>query len=240
MAILRFAPFHHTDTANQHAISPARYNTSHTHSIYSQQTKSRPSHAVRYRPMVKKVVIKPSLQTLEIRPHEKQSDAADQATLIKPAKTYWKTGHGSIEKVDNDTGDIMHLVHEPAVYEQPNDHTAIANHQYKTKLINNAAKYNLIRIRHAVKLKEKYPHTELLPVNLGSAFKPASQQNVSAFREYKIIRRLQNSLKSRGHYVHAVDGVFGLATKMALSAAQRLAKLPTGKLDHATIRHLGI
>jgi len=239
MAILRSAQFHHTDTANQHAISPARYSISHAHSIYCKQAKSRPSHAVRYRPMVKKVITKPSLQKLEITRNKEQT-AEQQPKLIKPAKTYWKAGHGSIEKVDKETGDIVHLVHEPAVYAQHQPEPKTPSNQYSTQMVKTAAKYSLIRTRQPIKLKEKYPHSDLLPVNLGKQTQAECTNTVSAFREYKVIKRLQNSLKNRGYYVHAIDGVFGLATKMALSASQRLAKLPTGKLDHATIRHLGI
>lgn len=239
MAILRSAQFHHTDTANQHAISPARYSISQAHSIYCHQAKSRPSHAVRYRPMTKKVITKPSLQKLDII--RRKEPAPEQAPkLIKPAKTYWKTGHGSVEKVDQETGDIVHLVHEPAVYAQQQPEPTTASSQYRTKMVNTAAKYSLIRTRQPIKLKEKYPHSDLLPINLGQGTRTQCNNPVSAFREYKVVQRLQNSLKNRGYYIHAIDGVFGLATKMALSASQRLAKLPTGKLDNATIRHLGI
>jgi localization factor PodJL len=53
------------------------------------------------------------------------------------------------------------------------------------------------------------------------------------------MQQVQRSLKERGYYQGAVDGIMGARTRAAIAAFQRDANMePTGRLDAATLTQL--
>ncbi|HHC73613.1 MAG TPA: peptidoglycan-binding protein [Thiothrix sp.] len=238
MPTLRQQLFKHIDEANQGAFPQARYLIKHSHAILpikrsrirSQQT----TQATNYRFVIKKHLYKPSLTTLDIRSPE-QPPTPPAPKLLKPARTVWKKGHGSVEKIDAKSGEIMHLAYEPAIYDTISTPPSPA---IRTKTIKTPAKYRLIRIRQAKRLNSPNP-PQLIPTEIIDRRKE-TQQEVSAWREYRLIQKVQWQLNKQGYYKHAIDGVFGLATKIALAKAQRQAKLVTGQLDQATLEAIGL
>jgi hypothetical protein len=232
MATLRKRIFQHISEANTGALPANRYIIQHAHALYENNNKQR-TQAARYEMITEKVLTKPGLKRVDMVNEEPQK--ASKPLLVKPARTVWKKGHGSLERVDKETGDIMHLAYEPAIYETPVIKTPSKKKQ--TRIVKTPPQYQLIRIRRPIPVKEKR-RSPLIPHNVPQ--KQITKQEVSAYREYKVICRLQKALKNTGHYTHKIDGIFGRATNMALSASQRLANLPTGRLDQKTLQHLGV
>lgn len=76
------------------------------------------------------------------------------------------------------------------------------------------------------KVYQKRRHVPTVPSK-----KQASSQMVS---------RIQQALSAKGYNVGNVDGVMGTKTISALSAFQRANRLPTGDLNLATMRALGL
>jgi peptidoglycan hydrolase-like protein with peptidoglycan-binding domain len=55
------------------------------------------------------------------------------------------------------------------------------------------------------------------------------------------VRKMQETLKGKGHYRGAVDGVFGLRTRASIRGFQKAENLPvTGQLDAQTAVKLGV
>ncbi|MGV6809644.1 MAG: peptidoglycan-binding domain-containing protein [bacterium] len=238
MPTLRQQLFKHIDEANQGAFPQARYLIKHNHAILpTNRARTKPqqtTQAVNYRFVIKKRLYKPSLTTLDILPPE-QPPTPPAPKLLKPARTVWKKGHGSVEKIDAKSGEIMHLAYEPAIYDTI---PTLPSPAIRTKTVKMPAQYQLIRIRQAKRINS--PKTsQLIPTEIIDQRKD-TQQAISAWREYRLIQKVQWQLNKQGYYKHAIDGVFGLATRIALAKAQRQAKLVTGQLDQATLRAIGL
>lgn len=238
MPTLRQQLFKHIAEANQGAFPQARYLIKHSHTIPPingiRVKHQAATQAANYHFVIKKLLYKPSLTTLELIPPEQPTPPA-APKLLKPARTLWKKGHGSVEKIDAKSGEIMHLAYEPAVYDTTPTTPSPA---VRTKTVKTPAKYQLIRVRQAKRINTpQTPH--LVPAEIIDLRK-TTQSEVSAWREFRLIQRIQWQLKQLGHYKHAIDGIFGLTTKIALAHAQRKAKLITGQLDQATLRAIGL
>jgi len=55
------------------------------------------------------------------------------------------------------------------------------------------------------------------------------------------VRKMQQTLRDKGHYRGDVDGVFGLRTRASIRGFQKAENLPvTGQLDTQTARKLGV
>ncbi|HZK19921.1 MAG TPA: peptidoglycan-binding domain-containing protein [Treponemataceae bacterium] len=64
--------------------------------------------------VTEKILVKEASERLEVFPTV--YDVVTEEILVCPAYTTWKKGTGSIQKIDNQTGEIMCLVEVPAVY----------------------------------------------------------------------------------------------------------------------------
>lgn len=55
------------------------------------------------------------------------------------------------------------------------------------------------------------------------------------------IKKIQETLRDKGHYRGNIDGVFGLRTRASIRAYQKAEKLPiTGEVDVSTAERLGV
>jgi len=83
----------------------------------------------------------------------------------------------------------------------------------------------------------------LLQNSLQSAAESDSNKKevVAAFVVKNEIRKMQETLRDKGHYRGKVDGVFGLRTRASIRAYQKAENLPvTGQVDTRTARGLGV
>lgn len=75
-------------------------------------------------------------------------ESVSERVKVEDAKTMWKKGRGSIEKLDNASGEIMCLVEVPAVYKTLNKRVLKA--AAKTRVVEEPARYETIRVRKLV------------------------------------------------------------------------------------------
>jgi peptidoglycan hydrolase-like protein with peptidoglycan-binding domain len=66
-------------------------------------------------------------------------------------------------------------------------------------------------------------------------------KNAPAVWHQNEIKKVQETLRARGHYRGQVDGVFGLRTRASIRAYQKAENLPiTGQVDAGTAAKLGV
>jgi peptidoglycan hydrolase-like protein with peptidoglycan-binding domain len=66
-------------------------------------------------------------------------------------------------------------------------------------------------------------------------------EGVPAFIIKSEIRKMQETLRSKGHYSGMIDGVFGLQTRASIRKYQKAQNLPiTGQVDTRTAAGLGV
>jgi peptidoglycan hydrolase-like protein with peptidoglycan-binding domain len=76
---------------------------------------------------------------------------------------------------------------------------------------------------------------------LSAAGSDANKENVPAFVIKNEIKKMQETLRGKGHYRGKVDGVFGLRTRASIRAYQKAENLPiTGQVDARTADGLGV
>jgi peptidoglycan hydrolase-like protein with peptidoglycan-binding domain len=69
----------------------------------------------------------------------------------------------------------------------------------------------------------------------------SSKEGVAAFVIKDEITKMQETLRTKGHYQGKVDGVFGLRTRASIRAYQKAENLPvTGQVDSRTAGGLGV
>jgi peptidoglycan hydrolase-like protein with peptidoglycan-binding domain len=69
----------------------------------------------------------------------------------------------------------------------------------------------------------------------------SNKEGVATFVIKNEIRKMQETLRDKGHYRGKIDGVFGLQTRASLRAYQKAENLPiTGQVDTRTADGLGI
>jgi peptidoglycan hydrolase-like protein with peptidoglycan-binding domain len=73
------------------------------------------------------------------------------------------------------------------------------------------------------------------------ASEPNLSKEVPAIGHRDDIKKMQQTLRDKGHYRGKVDGVFGLRTRASIRAYQKAGNLPaTGQLDTQTAGKLGV
>jgi peptidoglycan hydrolase-like protein with peptidoglycan-binding domain len=69
----------------------------------------------------------------------------------------------------------------------------------------------------------------------------SNQEGVTAFVVKNEIRKMQETLRDKGHYLGKVDGAFGLRTRAGIRAYQKAENFPiTGQVDSRTAEGLGV
>ncbi len=195
-------------------------------------------------------------------------DWVEETILIKPAHTVWKKGKGLVEKVDNNTGEIMCLVEVPATYETVKKRTLKS--PATSRRIEIPAKYNMVKrktlIAPATVRKIVIP-AEYKTVKVREMITPPMEKRVTIPAEYTtiertkkltdgklewrrvlcetnmgedIIARLQTALRDNGHDPVFIDGVVGWRTMKALKAYQKEKGLAVGNITYETLESLKI
>jgi len=74
-----------------------------------------------------------------------------------------------------------------------------------------------------------------------AAASDSNQQGVAPPVIKNDVRKIQETLRDKGHYLGKVDGVFGLRTRASIRGFQKAENLPvTGQLDTQTAGKLGV
>ncbi len=188
--------------------------------------------------------------------------------LVTPARTYWKRGHGLIEKVDNNTGEIMCLIEEPAVYKTvtkrvlktpatteeitiPAEYKTVKKQIIKTPATTRTeiipAKYETVKVRKVVTppQEKRIPiPAEYRTVTKRRMVQPSSMEWRRVLCETNMtqanVLEIQKALKAKGFDPGPLDGIYGRETGSAVNAFQVAQNLPKGGLTYETISALGI
>lgn len=219
-----------------------------------------------YRWVEEKVLVKPAAEKVIEVPAEYKW--LEEKILVRPASQVWKPGRGAVEKVDNQTGEIMCLVEVPAEYkvikkkvvaQAAATRKEIIPAEYKTvkrqelvkepelKKVSVPAQYDTVRVQKLVTpareirtpIAAKYQEVErTVKVADGAMQWRSVLCEVNATPE--VIRRIQQALKDAGYNPGKIDGVLGPATLRAMNAYQVDNKLAQGGITLDAVRRLGV
>lgn len=95
-------------------LLPAKYETSEEEIVIREASHRFEIIPPKYEWVEEKVLVQEASVKLVQTPAEYEK--VEEKLLVKPATKAWKKGRGLVERIDNDTGDIMCLVEVPAVY----------------------------------------------------------------------------------------------------------------------------
>ena len=213
-----------------------------------------------------KVLVNPAFTKMEEIPAK--YEMITEKVLIKPAYTVWKRGRGLIEKVDNNTGEIMCLVEIPASYRTIEKR--VMTSPPSTTNITIPEKYDTIKKR--VMVKPPITRTIEIPasyktVKVKKIITPAQEQRITIPAEYDtitktelvtdgkmewrrvlcetnvspaVISQIQKALLESGHDPGPIDGILGMKSRAALKTYQKEKGLAVGELTYNTLNSLGV
>lgn len=200
-----------------------------------------------------------------------------QKILIKPARTVWKTDDGKIfglrnaaqaVKINQETGSVMCLVEEPAVYKTVSKKIVVT--PASTRKIEIPPKYKTVKVNDVDQLTIK---TVRVPAKYQTVTKkviakPASKQRITIPAKYTTVTKkelvhaprvswipvlcdvnltteklkaIQTALRNAGFNPGPIDGKFGRKTVQAIKQYQRRHRLTqSAGINIETIEHLGV
>lgn len=248
-------------------IVPAQYQEVEEKVMVSEPYKKLEVVPAVYDTIEEKVIVKAESKKLEEVPA--QMETVSEKVLEKPARTVWKKGTGSIQKVDNTTGDIMCLVEEPAVYKTITKQVVKAPATTREIII--PAEFKTIKkrvLKQPETVKEIEVPAEFTTVKVRKMIAAPKEERVAVPGEFEevvrkekisdqkvewhsilcetnmtesTIKNVQAALDKAGFPVGTIDGTFGKGTKDALNAYQKSKGLPVdGYLNMDTIKSLGV
>lgn len=191
-----------------------------------------------------------------------------ERVLVKPERSYWKKGTGSLQKFDGETGEIMCYVTDPAVYENVTRQVVAAPASIRTEEV--PAVYETIKrtvIDQPAQIKKIPVPAEYASVKVQKIKTPARTEKRVIPAEYanvtrhvaqgqsrlewrrvlcetnvtpELIADVQTGLNARNFNAGPVDGVYGKATQKAVADFQAANNLPQGGLTYETLAALGV
>ncbi len=192
----------------------------------------------------------------------------EEKILVRKAHTVWKKGRGSVEKVNNTTGDIMCLVEIPAVYKTITK--KVIDTPARTKKITKPAVYKTITKKVidtpattksiAIPEKTAVVYTKVLdtPAKEVKREIPAVYKDVQIRQKVSepylkwqeilcetnttpnVVLKLQRALKAKSYNITKFDGIYGEETRRAVQAYQKDMGMARGALTLKTLKSLGV
>jgi hypothetical protein len=191
-----------------------------------------------------------------------------ERVMVKPERSYWKKGTGSMQKIDGETGEIMCYVTEPAVYDTVTrtvlktqatvreEQVPAVYETVKRTVVDRpaqivktpvAAEYKTLKVQ-----KVKTPaRTErrVIPAEYGTVSRQVARG--ASRMEWRrilcetnvtpeVIAEVQTKLNERGFPVGTVDGTYGKTTAKAVGDYQAGNGLAQGGLTYETLKSLGV
>lgn len=195
-------------------------------------------------------------------------ETVQEKVLVTPARTYWKKGRGLVEKVDNNTGEIMCLVEEPAVYRTvskrvlktpattrettvPAEYKTVRKQMLKTpattRTVEVPAEYNTVKVRRLVEpaREKRIPiEAEYADITKRTMVEPSRMEWRRVLCETNMnnatVLDLQQALQDKGFDPGPLDGIYGSKTQAALHAFQKERGMPVGGLTYEAMQALGV
>jgi hypothetical protein len=219
-----------------------------------------------YRWEEEQVLVKPASEKIEQVPATYKTTTERQ--LVKPATQIWKKGHGLVEKVDNQSGDIMCLVEVPAEYKDIT-HQEVET-PASTRSVPIAAEYQTVRRQVLVKeaeVRKEEVAAQYQTVKVRKLAEASRENRIAIPAEYQTVthqdkvadghmewrgvlcetnatpdtvRSLQQALKSAGFYDGPLDGHIGNGTADGVRRYQASQGIAQGGITLETLERLGV
>jgi len=197
----------------------------------------------RYEWVKEKVLVKDASVRYETIPADYKW--VKERILIKDAHTVWKKGRGSVERLDNGTGEIMCLVKVPATYKTINKKILVK--PATVKEIRIPPVYETVKVKKMVVPPQK--KVNLIPAKYETVRKRIKvtegkivwqrtmcETNINT----SIISKIQFALRKAGYNPGPADGVLGPWTREALKNYQKDKRLAIGSITYETLSSLGL
>lgn len=212
-------------------------------------------------------------QVLPSRSHQVLESAARYETVIEeviesPEEWIWQPGRGEIEKIDEETGEIVHQQRVPARYRKIKKQVLVEPAKYRKvvepgvyetvrkKVVDVAehtieeripAKYKTVQVQRVVEPEREIVH-QIAPVYKEYKYREKVSDAELGWRMLpcerdvtkELVYSVQRALKQRGYDTGGVDGILGKYTLIAVHGFQKQQGLATGRLSSETLTSLGI
>ena len=220
----------------------------------------------KYNTVEETIVVKEASKKIVAYPAEYKN--VTEKVLVRPAYVTWKKGRGLIERIDEETGDILCRVEVPAEYETVTKRVLVKEAGVReeiipeeTKVITKKvmveppktektvipAKYRTVRYQKLISPAKEV--REVTPAKFETVTKTRKIDDGSlAWRSVLcqtnaggvVLTDLQRALQRAGYNPGPIDGVIGRQTMEALARYQEANKLPSGKITMETLQALGV
>ncbi len=248
-------------------VIPASFKNASKRVLVSEATEKLQVVPATYKTVTERVMVRPATQKIMQVPATYET--VTTRVLETPARKEWKKGTGPIQRVDNDTGDIMCLVEIPATYK--NISKRVLKTPATTRSVAIPAEYKTVTkqvVATAASTRTVTIPAKYKTIQVTEEATPPSQRRVEIPARYKDITRqelvseskvewreilcetnmtsgkiteIQRALQSAGFNPGPVDGNIGADTMSAVNAFQRAKGLPVDRyLTIDTIRALGV
>ncbi len=218
-----------------------------------------------YKWLEEKTLVLPARERQELVA-EAEYEVVTEQILIAPAETVWRKGRGEIEKIDEDSGEILHRVElpaktrdverqvvktpavyrrvvEPAVYET--SRKRVVDQPEHTVEVHVPAVYKTVRVQKVVE-PAKVQRIAVPAVYERYSYREKVADESLVWRQIvcqrdlseQRLKTVQKALQARGFDPGYADGILGKRTQAAVYAFQQQQGLATGRLSVETLQAL--
>ncbi|MDF1692047.1 MAG: peptidoglycan-binding domain-containing protein [Zhongshania sp.] len=201
-----------------------------------------------------------------IKPAEYKTVMED--VIVTPEELVWQAGRGEVEKIDEESGEIVHQRRIPATYKQISKQVLVAPAEYRKEVtppVYEALRKRVVDVpEHTIEVmvpaqyktvkvqRETAPARELrhpiAPVYKRFSYREKvadarlDWRMIPCERELskELVYSVQRALRAKGYDTGGVDGVLGKYTLAAIHDYQKSQGLATGRLSVEVIEALGI
>jgi hypothetical protein len=188
--------------------------------------------------------------------------------IVSPEELVWQRGRGELEKIDEETGEIVHQRRIPATYKKISKQVLVAPAQYRKEVTPPVyetlrkrvvdvpehtieevvpAKYKTVAVQREI-APEKVVRHPIAPIYKSFSYREKvadarlDWRMIPCEREVSkdLVYSLQRALRAKGYDTGGLDGVLGKYTLAAIHDYQKSQGLATGRLSVEVIDALGI
>ncbi|WP_373078848.1 peptidoglycan-binding protein [Zhongshania sp.] len=191
-----------------------------------------------------------------------------EEVIASPEELVWQAGRGEIEKIDEESGEIVHQRRIPAKYKKISKQVLVAPAQYRKEVTPAVyetlrkrvvdvpehtiqemvpARYKTVSVQREVAPAKEVRHV-IAPVYKSFSYREKvadarlDWRMIPCEREVSkdLVYRIQRALRAKAYDTGGVDGVLGKYTLAAIHDYQKSQGLATGRLSIEVIQALGV
>jgi hypothetical protein len=245
---------------------PAKYEWASKKVLIEAEAESLAVIPAKYGTVEETIVVKEASKKMVAYPAEYKT--VTEKVLVRPAYVTWKKGRGLIERIDEETGEILCRIEVPAEYQTITKQTLVRKAGVREEAIPEVTKTVKKRVmlepprtvKTAIPAKYRAVRYQKLvsPAREVRDVAPAKFQSVTKTRmvsdgrlEWRsvlcetnvgdmVMTDLQRALKRAGYDPGPIDGVIGRETMAAMVRYQEAKRLASGRITMETLSALGV